>query len=120
MKNIISNLKSKTCKINSIPVKAYKLVSHVISPIIANLFNSSLIEGIFPKSFKTAETIPIHKSDSTNLLNNFRPIFLSSVLSKNVEKFMREQFKNYLNNINKFIESKFGFRKNLSTNDAMN
>ena len=120
VENIISNLKCKPCKINSIPVKAYKLVSHVISPIIANLFNSSLIEGIFPKSFKTAETIPIHKSGSTNLLNNFRPITLSSVLSKIFEKLMREQLIDYLDNINFFIESQFGFRKNLNTSDAIN
>ena len=55
-----------------------------LSPIICNIFNTSVREGIFPDICKIARVVPIHKGKSQTLMTNFRPI---SVLCISVESF---------------------------------
>ena len=44
----ISSLKNSRSSINDVPVFIYKKFSSLISPIICDLFNSSVLEGVFP------------------------------------------------------------------------
>ena len=59
---IIDKLKNKSCNIDFYPAKVLKHINLIISPVLANRINRSLVEGIYPKSFKKARVIPLHKS----------------------------------------------------------
>ncbi|CAH2087196.1 unnamed protein product [Euphydryas editha] len=50
------------------------------------LFNKSLKDGVFPSVWKEAIVVPIPKSGSKQLIENYRPISLLTVLAKVFEK----------------------------------
>ena len=70
---------------------------------------------IFPKTWKNAFTILIHKKGSNNNPSNFRPITLQPVLAKIYSSLIRNRIYQFLYS-NNYIESKIqkGFWKGLS------
>ena len=115
----ISNLPSKSGRINYIPSFIFKSVNDVIAPIICNLFNSSVIEGIFPDVLKVAEVIPLHKSGSTSDVSKYRPISLLPVLSKVFERLMRSRLIHFFESNDTLSAHQFGFRSGRDTSDAI-
>ena len=75
-----------------------KLCFNELGPIITNLVNLSLSEGIFPSSFKQALVQPLLKkpSLSTDDLNNFRPISNLIFISKILEKVVASRIQSHL------------------------
>ena len=61
-------------------------VADIISPVLCELMNDSFNSGEFPEIFKIARVIPIHKSGSRSLTDNFRQISNHHFLSKVVER----------------------------------
>ena len=60
-----------------------------LAPILSNLINKSLAQGLFPLSLKRAEILPIFKSKDKQLLNiaNYSPLSILPVISIVMEKF---------------------------------
>jgi hypothetical protein len=52
----------------------------VITSSLPQIFNQSLLTGVFPDDFKVAIISPIFKSESKLECNNYRPISVLSVL----------------------------------------
>ncbi len=88
---------SKATGIDQIPGKILKLVAApAITQSITMLFNYSIIATeSFPSEWKIAKVIPLHKSGSRNLLNNYRPISILPAISKVSEKILYKQLFNY-------------------------
>jgi hypothetical protein len=78
------------------------------------LFNKSLEEGVVPQSWKYANVLPIHKKGSKQLADNYRPISLTSVLSKILEKLVKESILTHLLSYNLLSKEQFGFRNRRS------
>ena len=95
---LISASESKQCPLDSIPTFLLKLCFNELGPIITNLVNLSLSEGIFPSSFKQALVQPLLKkpSLSTDDLNNFRPISNLIFISKILEKVVASRIQSHL------------------------
>ena len=72
----IQSLKNKRCSLNVIPNKVLKVISFIISPVLAVIINKSVMSGIFPRSLKVARVIPLFKKGD---LKNYRPISILSV-----------------------------------------
>ena len=53
-----------------------------IASVLKIIFSHSLSSSIIPTSFKEADIIPVFKSGNQSLPSNYRPIYLTSVLSK--------------------------------------
>ena len=84
--------------------------------------NKSFSTGCFPNTCKTAKVIPIFKTESRRLCNNYKPIPLLSNVSKIIEKIMHQRLNKFLGENNCFYNNcflQFGFRLNLSTNNAL-
>ena len=60
------------------------------------LYRHCLDIHTFPKCWKKANVIPIHKKDEKNLLKNYRPISLPPVFSKIFERLIFNSIYNYL------------------------
>ena len=71
--------------------------------------------GKFPNAIKIAKVIPIHKKESTQDVNNYRPISLLSTFSKILEKLMHKRVYDFFENHKLLYSLQFGFRKNNST-----
>ena len=115
----IMSLPNRGGNIGSIPVSVYKRVSNIIAPIIVDIFNSSINEGIFPSVLKMARIVPICKSKSSMSVNGYRPISILHTLSKIIEKLMKSRVTSYLDRENILCNEQYGFRSGLSTSDAV-
>ena len=53
-----------------------------IAPVLKIIFSHSLSSSLIPTSFKEAAIIPVFKAGDKSLPSNYRPISLTSALSK--------------------------------------
>ena len=63
--------------------------------------------------------VPIFKSETRLLCNNYRPISLLSNIGKTIEKLMYKRLNFFLEQCNSCYPFQFGFRLNYSTNSAL-
>ena len=71
---------------DGISPKFIKLASFSLVKPLTKLFNLSLNKGKVPKLWKQANVVPIHKKDSKQILANYRPVSLLSILGKMMER----------------------------------
>ena len=64
-----------------------------ISIPIARVFNLSLKEGVVPFEWKEANIIPLFKKGSRNKSENYRPVSLTSVICKLLERLIKDHTK---------------------------
>ena len=91
-----------------------------ISPYLELLFNTCIYHGIFPDIFKIAQVIPLHKGGDKDDCNNYRPISLLPAIGKLFEKLISHRLSEHLDSHNILSHHQFGFRKNYSTELAVN
>ena len=92
-----------------------KLASVLTRPLIV-LFQQSIFSGRIPDPWRTAKVVPLfkgkgHRSDP----NAYRPISLTSVVSKTLERLVVSQAQLFLDNNHFLSESQHGFRAGRST-----
>lgn len=92
--------------------------SHIAKPL-AYLINLSLGTGVFPQCMKLSIVRPLYKNKDHKVMSNYRPISLLSNISKITEKIVKKQLVSYLESNNILSERQFGFRKGMSTHDAI-
>lgn len=93
-------------------------VEFLIQPL-THLVNASFESGQFPLLLKTSQIIPIHKKGPSDMMENYRPIALTSVFSKIFEYAFLNRLNPFLLKHNILKHNQFGFRENLSTTDAI-
>lgn len=71
---------------DKIPPLFYVNCAESLAAPITCLFNRCLREGYFPKIWKTAHIVPIHKKGTKTLIQNYRPISILNTLAKFMEK----------------------------------
>ena len=116
---IIGSLRSIRCDINSISVYMLKFSQNILSYPISLLINKSFLEGIFPDVFKRADVIPVYKKGDKKDINNYRPISLLPLFSKIYERCIANRVLCFVTRFSLISKEQFGFRKGLSTVDAM-
>ena len=118
--DILSNLKNtKTVGPDLISTQILKLCRTFIAEPLSQIFNKSILTGEFPQLLKTSKVIPIFKTGDKSLVNNYRPITITPVLSKVFEKLMFKRLIIHLNKNNILYKHQFGFRKEHSTELAL-
>ena len=63
-----------------------KVCCEQIRPSLCTLFNHSINCGRVPTEWKSANITPVHKKESKELAENYRPISLLSIVSKTLER----------------------------------
>ena len=116
---VITDFKNKKSTLNNIPIFILKKISHIIAPLISELFNDSIKYGTFPETLKVGRVIPIHKSGSQKDIGNFRPITTLSVFSKIFEKLVHRRLSKFISKYKLINDNQFGFQKNKNTSDAI-
>ena len=94
-----------------------KAVPDVIAFPLCAIFNLSLSTKIFPSEWKLANVIPCFKKDDKNLLSNYRPISLLSIMSKVFERCVYKHLFNFIRNL--ISEHQSGFMPNDSTRNQL-
>ena len=74
---------------------------------ITKIFNLSFNLGQIPSDWKTANVVPVHKKGDKSNIENYRPISLTSLVMKVMEKIMRNELYNKCQTL--IHESQHGF-----------
>ena len=119
VKRSINSVKSNSIGHDSISTKMLIPVLDFIVPIITNIFNSSILDSIFPSCWKVAYVTPLPKVLKPCSVSDFRPISILPILSKALEKIVYEQVVNFLTRNNLLDLFQSGFRKLHSTTTAL-
>jgi len=118
--NVISTLKNKkSCgpdQFSSFIIKSSK--QFILNPLLY-IFNLSFSKGVFPDKLKSARVIPLYKKGSMDRMCNYRPLSLSSVFSKLIERLMYNRLLAFLKKFNILYDYQFGFRQGYSTSLAL-
>ena len=89
VEKIINALDSKKASdVYGIPIKIVKDSSPFISNILADIYNSSILSGVFPNKLKLTYVIPAHKGNSKMSVGNYSPIKLYQYS----EKYLKNSF----------------------------
>ena len=87
--------------------------------MLARLFCFCLKTQTFPSSWKHALVQPIQKKGDQSNPSNYRPIALTSSLSKIFETILNSHFLRYLERLSLLSDHQYDFRKARSTGDLL-
>ena len=77
------------------PMVLSKAAVHLAVPL-SMIFNMSLQESKVPDDWKVADVVPVFKKGQQNLAANYRPVSLTSVVSKVMESILRDHIWSFL------------------------
>ena len=99
---------NKSCGPDEVhPNLLMELADYVVSPL-TKIFNQSLEETL-PADWKRAFVSPIFKKEARNLAINYRPISLTSIVCKIMEKFIRRAVLDHITSLKLLSDKQHGF-----------
>eukprot|EP00745_Piridium_sociabile_P003724 TRINITY_DN12164_c1_g2_i4.p1 TRINITY_DN12164_c1_g2~~TRINITY_DN12164_c1_g2_i4.p1 ORF type:complete len:173 (-),score=23.14 TRINITY_DN12164_c1_g2_i4:519-1037(-) len=70
-----------------------KVCADQLAPVLTHLFNVSLHQSKVPQCFKTSIIVPVPKKTHISRLNDYRPVALTSVITKVFERLVLQYLK---------------------------
>ena len=112
---------NKSCSLGPIPTWLVKELVCELTPFVTELFNKSISEVYFPKSFRIGEITPILKKASLDpsIITNYRPVSNLSFISKLLERTINKQLLIHLNDNDLLPEYQSAYRSCHSTETAL-
>ena len=110
---------SKACGPDLIPARLLKEGATSICASLAHLFQLSLDSGTLPSDWTTANVVPVFKRNDRHQPSNYRPISLTSLVVKVMEKIVHCQIMEALESHKLISSFQFGFRCGHSTVDLL-
>ena len=96
------------------PAIMLKKCSRSLAPVMAELWQASIQTGDIASIFKQQSIVPIYKKDNKSSPANYRPVSLTSQLIKVLERVIRRQMVNFVEENNLLSPDQHGFRSNRS------
>ncbi|CAM1307199.1 ARSA (predicted) [Pycnogonum litorale] len=120
LKKILENLKpDKAPGPDGIPPRILAKSAEQIAYPISILYQRSLDSGTTPAEWKKANVTPIFKKGSRLSPNNYRPVSLTCILCKVMEKIVREEVMKHLQTNDLISKHQHGFVKGRSCNTQL-
>ena len=121
LKEIISSVKKKSCKLDPLPTTILMKNIEPLYPFFLHVVNSVISECFFPTPLKHAIVIPLLKNPSLdpNIFKNYRPVSLLPFLSKFLEKSLFVQLDQYIENNNLHASNQSAYRSKHSCETAL-
>lgn len=106
--------KNKPAGPDGIPAQLLKCTSIISAKFIADILNLSLSLGQVPVDWTKATIVPVHKKGPKELVQNYRPISLTSLVCKMLEHVIVSSVMSFLTSESLLSNRQFGFRKGAS------
>ena len=87
-----------------------------LAPILHQIYRQSIDESEVPELWKEAEIVPIHKGGSKAVMTNLRPVALTSVVCKVLEKILCSAILAFLTTNNLITQNGFVQGRSRQTN----
>jgi len=110
---------SKSNGPDDISPRLLKSAARELSYPLALLFNKSLQSCTYPSAWKIANVTPVFKNGSRELVSNYRPISLLSIIGKTMEKCVFKHFFNFIQTYSIITKFQSGFMPNDSTTNQL-
>jgi len=110
---------SKACGPDAIPGFLLKAGAEFICSPLSFLFTTSMCTATLPKDWVTANVVPVFKRDDCSVVKNYRPISLTSLVIKIMERMIYSSIVSVLESHRKISHYQFGFRKGCSTSHLL-
>ena len=105
----------KACGPDQICPRLLREGAEIIASPLAQLFNKSLSDGLLPQDWVSANITPVFKKVDKQQASNYRPISLTCILCKVLEKIIHRQLYALLESNHVLFDSQYGFRIKRST-----
>ena len=116
VKKILQKLKiSKSPGPDGLHPRFLRELAPQLSKPLTLIFNNSLRLGKLPTDWKNGQITAIYKKGKKVCAGNYRPVSLTSVIAKSMEKIIREHTMKYFLNNKLFTNKQFGFLNGRST-----
>ena len=99
---------------DGVPAILLQKCSQSLAEPLGKLWRCSLDTGVIPQILKTANVCPIYKGGDRSLPKNYRPVALTSHLTKVFEKCARNKIVEHMETHHLFSDKQHGFRKGRS------
>nr|VZI40999.1 unnamed protein product [Spirometra erinaceieuropaei] len=99
---------------DEIPAKLLKELATELAEPLSVLFQASLDAGRLPPEWKAAWISPIHKNGSRASANNYRPVSLTSICCKVMERIIKRELMRFLEQNHLLCDAQHGFRRGRS------
>ena len=114
-KKLDALLINKSSGRDGLSARVLKEMSDVIAMSVYILFKNSLQTGTIPKIWQTANITAIYKKGDKKFAGNYRPVNLTCIMCKLLEKIIRESMVNHMKKYNLFSDKQYGFISGRST-----
>ena len=112
----ISKLKSNlSAGPDGLPPLLFKRIKYAIATPLTLLFKQMLSVASVPDAWKTAIITPVHKKGPTNVLSNYRPISITCVPCKLLERIVINKIYKHLVDNDILCNDQHGFVRGRST-----
>lgn len=110
---------SKSPDIDGFPNTMIIQIADVIAQPLTFLYNQSLATGSCPSGWKKAMVKPLHKAGLKSDFKNYRPISITSIFCRVMEKLIVARIQTYFDENNLWNPAQHGFRKRRSCNTQL-
>ena len=100
---------------DKIPIRIIKICDKSLAKPLLIIYKNCVKKGYFPKEWKKANVVPIHKKNEKNSINNYRPISLLPVFGKLLERVIFDSLYSYIFKNKLITDKQSGYRYKDST-----
>ena len=105
---------SKSIGPDGIHPRILKETSDILAFPLHLIFRSSLQHGMIPNEWKIAHVTPVHKKGSKHSKENYRPISLTSIVCRVMERILKNKIVDHLERNDLLSNEQYGFRSKRS------
>ncbi len=102
---------------DGVPGRVLRNCAGQLTGVLTHIVNLSLSSFIVPVCFKTSTIIPIPKKSVTTCHNDYRPVALTPITAKCLERLILSHIRNYIS-VN-MDQLQFAYKVKRSTGDAI-
>ena len=106
---------NKACGPDYVCARLLKEEAAELAPSLTALFNKSLHDAILPLDWVSANVCPIYKKGDKQCVSNYRPISLTCILAKVLERIVHTKLFCLFEHNNLLCDSQYGFHRRRST-----
>ena len=110
--------RKKASDIDNLSPGFFKDIAFNIAKPLSHLINVCLSADKMPKAFKNGKITSFFKNGSKHQFDNYRPIIVLPICSKNLERCIHFQLMNHIETHKLLSQSQYGFRSKQSTEAA--
>ena len=90
-------------------------LANIVDRPLCMIFNSSFVTGVVPDGWRIAIITALFKKGDKKSASNYRPVSLTSILCKLMEKLIRKRIVEHMDKLGLFSNRQFGFMGGRST-----